>query len=647
VSPQQRSPWPNLHTVLTTAVVFALLGGANTHAWVVEQKSTVNFNDYEEYAGIPYTLVTVPVMDISPSIPYGGIVGGVGLYAGAGGHANVDVRLETWFDNSFDLAAKGNQHTFIFSPQPDPYVGDSFFLYNSIDSLGIQKLNLESGNLFAEASLDVDVGGWAKAEACLGFCVSAGLKLNVGTVVELAQVSNSGLSVFGETVDGSPPYQYTDPSGLFSASANLPTFSKPYANIAAGVGVNTGWMQKPLLSADLDVAALIANAAGFPIPLEGDLLGFGYDIFSLDAFAGVDLRQQIKFKPPALMTNYVFSSAVEVFDADSGTWGAPVTELVLADGQGVELRSAGAANIGVSTYPVLKYAIDYDADFVLKAGLDLSALEMHGFGISLGPLIDPDPWQVDLAGLDIASGTGTGKIAAKTGTLNLHFENMKYLPPAEEGGEPQLVDLCVVAGGCSQTGYVTTRVAIGDPDLGLVEETTRRVLNFGTPDCNDVVSTGCDPDPDFVPVVRQRRGFAVDPPQPWFDDSDLLARLVELGFALPAFDSPWFHDYGGDFAEDFQSLAAFLAAPPPALDRDSSDVLMTSALEQLGIDMNNPFPQRPPPTGLPYDALYTLAENRAGEITFGVPEPGTLALLITMLPFCGALRRRSPDNRLQ
>lgn len=608
------------------------------HAWVVEQKATVNFKDARNYAGIPYTEIPIPILDISPSIPYGGIVGNVGLYAGAGGHADLDLKLATWFDNSFDLASKAQQHTFIFSPESEPYVGDSFFLFNNIDSLGIQKLNLQSGNLFAQAGLDIDLGGWAKAKACLGICVSAGIKVKVNTFVELAEVSNSGLSVFGEKVDGTSPYSYTSPGGLVSATAQLPTFYKPYTNLAPGVGVNTGAMQQSLLSVNMDVAELIAKAFGFPLPLEGDLLGFGYEILSLDAFAGLDLKQAIKFNAPTLSTNYKFSSAVEVFDGTS--WGLPITELTLAAGQGIELRSVAATSLGVTSYPILNYSISYDADLVLKAGLDLSALGLHGFGLSLGPLLDPDPWQVNLGSLDIDSGTETGKLAAKAGTMNLVFQPIKYGPIGEDGQPTEIFDLCSIPGGCSKTGYVTAIAAIGDPDLGLAEETVRRVFNFGTPDCNHLVIIGCDFDLSFVPIVTQRRGYEPDPQLPWFDDTDLLARLTELGFELPDFASPWFGDLGGDYARDFALLDEFLAAPPLPEGPASDDALMIAALEDLGVDMDNPFPDGPPLTGAPRESLNDLTESVSGRIAFGVPEPSVLALFAAALPAFGAWRRR-------
>lgn len=625
-----------LVTLIGASVAVSMAGPA--WGWVMDQQATVNFKSKQQYGGVPYQEVRLPLIDnFDPSLPFGGIVGGVGLYAGAGGHADLDLVLRTWFNNSLDLAAAAKQRTFLFSLAPEPTIGDSFFLHNEIDSLGIQKLLLSSGNLYAQAGIDMELSGWAKAKACLGFCVSAGIKLTANTFVELAKVSNGGLSVFGETLDSTAPFQYTDPSGLFSASANLPSFSKSFTGILPGLGVSTGWMQEPVLSANLDVAELIAKAAGFSIPLEGDLLGFGYEIFSLDAFAGVDMRQLLKFNAPTLATQYEFSSPVEMFDSSTNSWTAPLTKLTLADGQGAELRSAGAANIGVTSAPTLNYKIDYDADFALKAGIDLSALELHGFGISLGPLIDPDPWQLNLGSLDIDSGTDNGKTVAKAGAVNLHFEHLKVLPP-DDDGVSEIVDLCLALGGCTKEGYVTAELLF--PDLGLVEQTTRRVFNFGTDGCNDLINIDCDFDLDFEPIVRQRRGGGGDPLLPWYDDTDLLARLAELGFVLPGFDAPLLQDYGGDFADDFNVLDAFLAAAPPPEGPTSNDALMDAALEDLGVDLDNPFPTRPPRTGAPYEALYGLTEDRSGDIAFAVPEPSLPALLAAALPAGVWWRRR-------
>ena len=52
--------------------------------------------------------------------------------------------------------------------------------------------------------------------------------------------------------------------------------------------------QESVLYANLDLAGLVAKAAGFPLPLKGDMLGIGYELLSLDAFAGVDLIMQFE-----------------------------------------------------------------------------------------------------------------------------------------------------------------------------------------------------------------------------------------------------------------------------------------------------------------------------------------------------------------
>lgn len=603
--------------------LLALCTAPPVRAWVVDQQSTVNISGSNAYANT-FEILDLPIIDISPSIGVN-----LGLVKGsASGHADIDARFVFNSDSSFDLASQASARTFMFTPVFAPTVGDSFFLVNQIDSAGIQKLNIQTGNFYAVAGLMTDLGGSASGSACAGFCVNASLKLKVDGMLDLATIDSKGLSVFGSLVDSGAPYSFSGFDGLASASASVPTFSKTFSNLAPGQAAVYD-KQQSVLAANLDVAALVAKAAGFPIPLKGDLLGFGYELLSLDAFAGLNLQHALTFNVLGLNTVYEFSSPVEVFQ--NGAWSAPFTTLTLGDNEAVELRSTGATSIGITRSYEMGYKVDYDFDLLLNAGVDLSALELHGLGLSLGPLIDPAPWEINLGNFDIDSGSKTGKLVSKGGTTNVSFAPIKYITDAS--GTPVPVDLCAaIPGGCDKTGYVTERADLGD----LVLLTTRRVLNFGDAGCDGIVFHDCVFDADFAPIVRQARSG--DPGTP-SRDGDLLALLAELGFAdgiaLPGPDGIL------EFAEDYGWLGAYLAEAPLLEGPASSPELLLAALRELGVDPDDPFPPRQPLTGAPPEALLALTEDLYGSIDLSVPEPSTWALFaVTGLAF-GIARRRA------
>jgi hypothetical protein len=635
------------HACLTRYLVaacfaaLALTGPAR--AWVVDVQSAVSFSGSEKYAG-DVEVVRLPVVDVAPKIPVGaiGCVGVcVGLEAEASGHADIEARFAVGFQSFFDLASKANARTFIFGAGTEPAVGTPFYLVNRIDPLGIKKLDVHTGNFDSFAGLDVDIGGTARAEACLVLCLKASLKLNADFIVPLAGASASGLKVFGSLVDSSAPLSYTDPAGVASAGAKIPTFKATYANLAPGATATGAPMQEEVLGLKMDVAALIAKTAGIQIPLEGDLLGFDYTILSLDAFAALDLRHSFAFKVLELETVYQFSSPVQVFDEATQSWGPAITSLTLGDYESVQLRNLGATSLGISRSYDLKYRADFGYDLVLDAGLDLAALGIAGHGLHLGPLIDPDPWKINLGTFNIDTGAKTGTIASKGSTSTLAFSPLVFDP-----GAGTVIDACAaIPGGCQQAGYVSVRLDLGD---GTYTEATYRVTNFGVAGCGPNSILDCDVDPDFAPIVRQIRpgpsrvGDAVGF-DPALLDPALLAALRAAGFDPAAIPGAM---HLGEYAADFGALQAFLDALPLEPGEQSSGERLRGRLAALGVDLANPFPPFVLGPGAP-PLTEPVTEARSASIELiVVPEPSVLALLwIAAASLVLALRRRRFPRR--
>jgi len=621
------------------AAGLALLHAHPALAWVIDEQTAVNFTGQKQYAGST-EVVNIPLFNMSPSIPLGaiGCIGVCfGLEAEAGGHADVDARFAVGYGSSINLAASAPARTFIFGQGLKPFVGDSFFLVNRIDPPGIKKLDVKSADVSGFAGLDVDLGGFARAKACVIGCVQAKISLNVDWILPLASVDGQGLKVFGSLVDTSAPYGANAPApfgSFLSATANVPTLAKTFTNLAPAAPALMPDRQEPLLTLKGDVAGLIAKAAGFPIPLEGSILGFGYDLLSLDAYAGVDLRHDFALSAHARKTVYQFTSPVQVFDETSQTWGAPVTEVALGDYESVQLRSPGAASLGFSRSYRVDYKVDYDYDFVVNAGFDLSALAISGHGLKLGPLLDPSPWEVSLGSFDVDAGTAILSFESKGAASNIAFEPLKLVP----GDGDVTVDLCAAFGGCATSGYVSVREDAGD---GLFRESLYRVTNFGVPGCDGFTLVDCDVDPDFAPQARFVRlgelgrdeaiGFSPD----LLGDAALLDALqaegIDIFSLLPGLTL-------AEYAPDFGELAAFLAAAPLETGPQSGNEALLASLRALGVDLDNPFPRAPIDPGVPYGT--PIARDASFEAALVVPEPSLPALLVPAGAALWLTRRR-------
>ncbi len=622
----ESSPLISLFYILFTFLI--LLPNA-THAWVIDDTSIVTLKDNEQY-GAGQQSVGFKVVDISDSIPLGaiGCIGiCVGLEAEAGGHAKVDANFSVGFNNTVDLLAKANTRTFIFGADTAPEVGSSFHLINRIESQGIDKLNINAGNYWASSSLDINIGAFARAEACLILCVNGNFSVGANLGLQLADISNSGLSLLGKNVDSSSPYSYSHPSGLYGASANIPDFSKTFTNLSSGEAASLPAQSQQLVGAWIDVAEVIARAFGLP-PLEGSALGFDYELLSLNLFAGLNLQHNFTLDVLDVETLYKFSSPVQVFDSTSNSWNDPVWALVLDDKEAVTLRSEDAASLGIIRTPRYIYQIDWGYDLILNAGAELDAIAVNGYGLNIGPLLNPDPWKVDLKKFNLGSKTETHVLLQQDNNLNIDF-NLTRVIPGDETTPTTEISLCaLLPGGCQQAGYVAVRTDLGS---GVMEETVWRVFNFGVPGCGENEITDCDIDFSVLPQITRYRvknipdGYSLGIDLADFSgDALLLSVLAELGID-PSSTLPLSQLL--EYADDFDAIDAFLAEDPLLGGPASSDEQLLAALTALGVDLDNPFPKQPLGPGAP-KLTQPLTEEVSFAITAQVTEPSGLALFL-------------------
>lgn len=620
---------------------FLILLPNTAPAWVIDDTSTVTLKDNEQY-GAGQQTVGFNVVNISDSIPLGaiGCVGiCVGLEAEAGGHAKVNANFSVGFNNTVDLLAKANTRTFIFGADTAPEVGSSFHLINRIESQGIDKLNINAGNYWASSSLDINIGAFARAEACLVLCINGDFSVGANLGLQLAGISNSGLSLLGKHVDSSSPYSYTEPSGLYGASAGIPKFSKTFTNLAPGQAANLSLPPQQMLNAWVDVAEVIARAFGLP-PLEGSALGFDYELLSLNLFAGLNLQHSFNLNVLDVQTSYKFSSPVQVFDSASNSWSDPVWALILGDKEAVTLRSEDAASLGIIRTPRYIYQIDWDYDLILNAGAELDAIAVNGYGLNIGPLLNPDPWKVDLKKFNLGSKTETHVLLQQDNNLNINF-NLTRVIPGDETTPTTEISLCaLLPDGCQQAGYVAVRTDLG---AGIMEETVWRVFNFGVPGCGENEITDCDIDFSVLPQITRYRvknipdaySLGIDLAD-FSDNALLLGVLAELGID-PSSTLPLSQLL--EYADDFEAIDAFLAEDPLLGGPASSDEQLLAALTALGVDLDNPFPKQPLGSGAP-KLTQPLTEEVSFAITAQVAEPADLTLYLLGLTTLLLARRK-------
>ena len=270
----------------------------------------------------------------------------------------------------------------------------------------------------------------------------------------------------------------------------------------------------------------------------------------------------------------------------------------------------------------------------------MDAIAVNGYGLNIGPLLNPDPWKVDLKKFNLGSKTETHVLLQQDNNLNINF-NLTRVIPGDETTPTTEISLCaLLPDGCQQVGYVAVRTDLG---AGIMEETVWRVFNFGVPGCGENEITDCDIDFSVLPQITRYRvknipdaySLGIDLAD-FSDNALLLGVLAELGID-PSSTLPLSQLL--EYADDFEAIDAFLAEDPLLGGPASSDEQLLAALTALGVDLDNPFPKQPLGSGAP-KLTQPLTEEVSFAITAQVAEPADLTLYLLGLTTLLLARRK-------
>lgn len=611
--PQRGSLRPRPSAPLFAALVLA--SGA-AHCGSITSTAVATFTEPKAYYLGSGDNLTYPIFSDGDSASIGDIVGGVGASAKGSVSASLTGRAEAFWFPYYSFAFSSSNQVNV-SWNGDLNVGESFFVSTAAAPLTWGKVHLVDPGFQGSVGLAETLSASASAKGCLGGCVELSVWAKLAQSQTLASIvgdkGNVDLLVLGQKVADVLPYSYTSSDNTLKLNVGAPDFSATLAG-AGSVAPVSHTSEQLLLQLGVDVAQLIANLVGLPVPLSGSVGGFGYTLLEAVVALGADLKRWFELAASQLHTSLTFSAPVEVLEG--GVWSAPKTSFTPEAGVVYEVRPVQASKtLGITPWYGLFTELDASLELVPFASASVRALEVYGHGVSFGPLLD-ESVKGALAHLELDSTDVTRSYWMTGKPINLDFDPLV----ADINGLP--VDLCANPADCLYTGFIPTTTELTDGwRSDAIVRATQLVgpCLLGIPDGN---LFDCGIDPDFVPL---RVDFRLGP-----SPNDPV-----------------------EFTPSYRDLLAILERPDLVSGPESNVAMLAQGLRELiGPDLyDNGLPRRapegePPPTE-------PIVGNPLYEIRIGnVPEPGVPILLaigaltlVLVRANARALRAGPPDVR--
>lgn len=416
----------------------------------------------------------------------------------------VSATAKAFYENQglMDMVVGAKFQPIIFSDtnKPTLEVGDSLFLGGTMAPIS-GRVDIRQNGPRAALDISALVAARVGAEVCFVKCATLDIGFNEGLSERVLgiDIPAGSLTVLGET-EFSLPKTITDDSGLVTATAQPVDFSETKFGFPFDGEMIAS--RQAFAAADVNIAQIVANAFGLPFPLKGEKLGFDYNILEISTGLGLDLAHEVEFNNTTLAIDYEFSSPVRRVRDNGGLGPEEQTIRVLPGRSVVVTPAARSVNLGVIpkykllTIPISKW------NAIVKISGALRALELSGYGIDLGPLLNESLSQ-DITSFLLDSAVESIELETVDQPINIPFERITV----DDAGT--VSDLCEDIN-CLSTGFVDTIETLDENGLEFTQSTTYLVQDVTASNCGDGILDGCEVDPSFDPKVVQI-AFPEDP----------------------------------------------------------------------------------------------------------------------------------------
>ncbi|MBK7591507.1 MAG: hypothetical protein IPI27_09380 [Betaproteobacteria bacterium] len=546
-----------------------------------------------------------PLFSDGDSVSIGTIVGGVGAKASASAAVKLEGVAEAFWSPTYSFTFQSSNKVNV-AWDGDLSVGESFFVSTGASPLSWGKVHLQDPGFQGHVGLRETFSGSATASGCLGGCINLDLsaKLNQAQNIFsiLSKPGDVDLLVLGKKVADALPYKYTSSDNLLKLSVGAPNFAATISASGSAAPV-TPTSGRLLGMMSVTLAQLVADLVGLPIPLSGNIGGFGYTLLEALVGLGLDLERWFQIAATKLYTSLTFSAPVEV--RENGAWSAAKNSFTPEAGKVYEVRPVQASKtLGITPWYGLYTDVDATLDLVPFAGGGVRAMEVYGHGVNIGPLVN-EPIKHNLGHVELDATNLTRSYWTTGKPMTLQFD------PLVADADGVLVDLCTDPAACLVTGFLTAATAL---DADWQSDRIYRATNFAD-DCLlgllDPLDPACGMDETFVPLrVDYRPGATRTDP-------------VEV---TPRYDQ----------------LLAILGLPDLVSGAPFDIAQLEAGLRRLGVDLDGNGLPRSAPEGAP-----PLTEPLVGDTSYlarieAVPEPGALALVLAGLIGLVATPRAGP-----
>ena len=266
----------------------------------------------------------------------------------------------------------------------------------------IATLQVAGPTVQASLGLAASAEAFAGAQVCVVACVGPSFgppPLNASRpLVSINQGNSSLLTVLGQTVSANQ--NFSSPDGLLNASVRLPNLDSSSTVTPGGFngGALTAIKRDGVAAVYANLAQVAADAAGFPIPLSGNLGPFGYNLLQTNAGTALSVEQTLSFTPSATGT-LRFSSTVTPFV--NGALQAPANAIGFNAGDFVAFLPGQVSSLSIQPEFDLKGILHNTTDLVVDGNINVRALGLDIAGVSLGPLVDQGLADVDLGHISL------------------------------------------------------------------------------------------------------------------------------------------------------------------------------------------------------------------------------------------------------